>query len=80
MIKLHEKWVKVRMSLQHGLQSVLAAKITNFPVRETNIAKSTKKVIETRCVETNNKHFRLIEENLNKIQSHLVCVRSTKEI
>lgn len=51
----------------------LVAKITNFPVRETNITKSTKTVIEMRCIETN-QHFKYLEECLLRASRYMVRI------
>ena len=49
----------------------LSARITNFPVTETNVTKSTKTVIEMRCIETN-EHFRFLEECMEWVSRQLV--------
>ena len=49
----------------------LSARITNFPVTETNVTKSTKTVIEMRCIETN-EHFRFLEECMEWVTRQLV--------
>ena len=70
MERIHDRWVSVRVHLQQKLQQPLS-RITDFPVKETNITKSTKTVIETRCVETN-EHFRFLEECVEWVNGQMV--------
>lgn len=52
----------------------LSARITDFTVKETNVTKSTKTVIETRPVETN-QYFRFLQECLDWVDSQLVRLK-----
>ena len=49
----------------------LSARITDFTVKETNVTKSTKTVIEMRPVETN-QYFRFLQECMDWVDAQLV--------
>lgn len=70
-LRVHEKWVQVRMSLQQRLMQPLSARIKDFTEKETNVTKSTKTVIELRPIETN-QHFRFLQECMDWVNSQLV--------
>ena len=57
----------------------LSARITDFTVKETNVTKSTKTVIETRPVETN-QYFRFLQECLDWVDSQLVRLKFSSEM
>ena len=70
-LRLHERWVEVMTRFQNGLLRPLTQRITNYPVKETQVVRSTKTVIEMRPVETD-ENFRLLEENILWVSERLV--------
>ncbi|XP_035712122.1 microtubule-actin cross-linking factor 1 isoform X8 [Folsomia candida] len=56
---LHQRWISIRSLLHNRLLSVLAS--ISFPIEEKSVTRTSKTVMETRLVETN-QHFRTLQE------------------
>ena len=74
MERIHDRWVGVRLRLGHRLMQPLSARITNFPVQETQVTKSTKTVIEMRGIVETNQDFKFLEECIDWLGMQLVIL------